>query len=190
MIADIQAFIEILLASELAVIGAHEFPSVPFSATVLTTLVKDPSVVPRFTMSPSFAVATVLLVAGAAIRKHCYDTLGRLFTFQLTMQKEHKLVTYGPYSVVRHPAYTGFALAIAGMLMSQMLPGTYPVESGFMNPLPVKVFMWVWTAWYTIMILITLRRTSVEDEVLRKEFGKQWEEWAERTPYKLLPFVF
>lgn len=178
------------MASELAVIGAHEFPSVPFSATVLTTLVKDPSVVPRFTMSPSFAVATVLLVAGAAIRKHCYDTLGRLFTFQLTMQKEHKLVTYGPYSVVRHPAYTGFALAIAGMLMSQMLPGTYPVESGFMNPLPVKVFMWVWTAWYTIMILITLRRTSVEDEVLRKEFGKQWEEWAERTPYKLLPFVF
>ena len=40
------------------------------------------------------------------------------------------------------------------------------------------------------MILITLRRTSIEDEVLRKEIGKQWEECAKRTPYKLLPFVF
>lgn len=59
-----------------------------------------------------------------------------------------------------------------------------------MNSFPEKIFMWGWTTWYKTMILITLRRTSIEDEVLRKEIGKQWEECAKRTPYKLLPFVF
>lgn len=93
LVDGIEAFIEILWASEFAVIVAREFPSAPFSATVLSPLVEDPSVVPPLRMTPSFSVAIVLLVAGAAIRKPCYDTLGRLFTFQLAMQKEHKLVT-------------------------------------------------------------------------------------------------
>ena len=47
------------------------------------------------------------------------------------MQREHKLVTSGPYSVIRHSAYTGFALAVVGMLMSQMLPGGERVHEPF-----------------------------------------------------------
>jgi len=35
-----------------------------------------------------------------------------------------------------------------------------------------------------------LARMSKEDNALRREFGKKWEEWAERVPYKLIPWVY
>jgi protein-S-isoprenylcysteine O-methyltransferase Ste14 len=42
--------------------------------------------------------------------------LGRFFQYQIQVQvqADHKVVTAGPYRWVRHPSYTGMALAIAG----------------------------------------------------------------------------
>lgn len=37
---------------------------------------------------------------------------------------------------------------------------------------------------------ILVWRTGKEDEVLRSEFGKTWEDWARRTRYRLLPYVY
>ena len=34
------------------------------------------------------------------------------------------------------------------------------------------------------------RRTSLEDAMMKKEFGKQWEDWASKVRYKLVPYVF
>ena len=33
-------------------------------------------------------------------------------------------------------------------------------------------------------------RIEQEDRALRKEFGKEWEEWARATPRKVVPFVW
>ena len=187
--ATTQAFAECLLACEILTILAYEYPS-RLSSALLSTLFYDASSVPRLAITPSFALATVLLVSGAAIRQRCYTELGRLFTFQLTVLNEHRLVTSGPYMVVRHPAYTGYTAAIPAVIMIEMLPGTYPVESGFMDAFWVKVGMCVWAAWLASTCVIILRRPSREDEVLRKEFGKEWEEWSERTPCKLIPHVY
>ena len=33
-------------------------------------------------------------------------------------------------------------------------------------------------------------RTKQEDEMLREEFGEEWEEWAKRTPHRLIPYVW
>lgn len=35
-----------------------------------------------------------------------------------------------------------------------------------------------------------VHRASIEDKVLRNEFGKEWEEWAKVVRYQLLPGVF
>ncbi|KAI0703875.1 hypothetical protein C8T65DRAFT_578580 [Cerioporus squamosus] len=183
------AFAEYLLASEIIVILAYEYPS-RLSPTILPKLFKDPSSVPQLAITPSFAVATALLVCGAAIRQRCYNELGRFFTFQLTVLKEHKLVTSGPYSVVRHPSYAAVVAALLSVIAVEMLPGTYPVESGFVDSCWVWAGMWAWTAWLVSLCVIILRRPSKEDEVLRKEFGQQWEDWAKRTPYKLLPHIY
>ena len=33
-------------------------------------------------------------------------------------------------------------------------------------------------------------RAEVEDQILRKEFGNEWEEWARQVPYKFIPYLF
>lgn len=34
-----------------------------------------------------------------------------------------------------------------------------------------------------------VHRMNAEDHMLKNEFGKQLEEWAERTPRKVIPFI-
>ena len=132
----------------------------------------------------------MLLVLGAAWRKKCYDTLGKFFTFQLAIMKEHKLITTGPYSVVRHPAYTAFIMTDIGCLMALLLPGSYIYESGMLENPWVAVGIASLAILHLAIALTAVRRIRVEEAVLRKEFGSQWEEWARKTPYKLIPYVY
>ncbi|TBU57598.1 hypothetical protein BD310DRAFT_821171 [Dichomitus squalens] len=174
---------------EVAAILAREFPS-PLSDRILATLFRDSSRVDKLAISPPFVVAFLLLVLGAAWRKKCYDTLGKLFTFQLAILKEHKLVTTGPYSVVRHPAYTAFIMTDIGCLMALLLPGSYIRESGVLENPWIAIGI-AWSSLLHLAIALTaVKRIAVEDAVLRKEFGSQWEEWARKTPYRLIPCVY
>ena len=40
-----------------------------------------------------------------------------------------------------------------------------------------------------IDLILILRRIPVEDAMLKKHFGKDWNEWAKATPYRLIPGV-
>ena len=174
---------------EIIAVLAREFPS-PLSDRILSALFRDPSRVENLAVSPTFVVAFLLLVLGAAWRKRCYDTLGRFFTFQLAVLKEHKLVTTGPYSVVRHPAYTAFIMTDVGCLMALLLPGSYIYESGMLEDLWVVAGLALWTMLHVAIALTAVKRIPVEDEVLKKQFGTQWDDWARKTPYKLIPYVY
>ncbi len=55
-----------------------------------------------------------LVVAGAALRIWSILTLGRLFTFAVTIQADHRVVDRGPYRILRHPSYAGGLVALAG----------------------------------------------------------------------------
>ncbi|KAI0760877.1 hypothetical protein BD413DRAFT_253454 [Trametes elegans] len=162
----------------------------PPAAALLSVLFHDPSAADRLALSPSFLLGLALLTGGAALRKRCYVTLGRYFTFQLAVLKEHKLVTSGPYAVVRHPAYTGFAAAVAGMVLVQLSPGSWAVESAVLGTLLGKAVLVLWMLWNVSFVVGALRRVPMEDDVLRKEFGQQWDRWAEKTPYALVPYVY
>ncbi|KAI0658173.1 hypothetical protein C8Q70DRAFT_918236 [Cubamyces menziesii] len=164
----------------------------PTSSALLSALFKfaGPSAVKQLSVHPAFVAGFSLQLAGAVIRKLCYNTLGRFFTFQLAVRKEHKLVTWGPYAVVRHPAYTGMFMSIIGMLTVQLAPGGWVAESGVLNTWLGKGVFGGWTAFLALMIVATVRRVSREDAVLRREFGEQWDEWKKRTPYALVPYVY
>jgi len=41
-------------------------------------------------------------------------TLGRFFTVDVTIEKDHELVERGPFRVVRHPSYPGVMVAFVG----------------------------------------------------------------------------
>ena len=77
----------------------------------------------------------------------------------------HRLITHGPYRIVRHPMYFGLLLAgIGGLLLYQTWTGVVFVACG----------------------LGVIRRALREEEVLSKEFGAEWAEYRKRVPM-LLP---
>jgi protein-S-isoprenylcysteine O-methyltransferase len=66
-----------------------------------------------------FAFAGVaLFVAGIFLRWWAIITLGRFFTVDVTIEKDHELVERGPFRMVRHPSYTGVLMAFMGFALS------------------------------------------------------------------------
>ncbi|KAI0635417.1 hypothetical protein C8Q77DRAFT_1043478, partial [Trametes polyzona] len=53
---------------------------------------------------------------------------------------------------------------------------------------------WVFAAFWTTKVVYALRSTNrrldTEDAELRRVFGAQWEEWAARVRWRLVPWVF
>src|SRR4051812_33944575 len=60
----------------------------------------------------------VLFVLGIALRWWAIVTLGRFFTVDVQIAKDHELVERGPFKWVRHPSYTGVLLAFLGFGLS------------------------------------------------------------------------
>ncbi|KAF9213418.1 hypothetical protein BGZ59_005365 [Podila verticillata] len=56
------------------------------------------------------AITLIVSVSGHALRVWAIQSLANFFTFQLTIRKGHKLIGHGPYTYLRHPAYTGLLI--------------------------------------------------------------------------------
>ncbi|KAI0672057.1 ICMT-domain-containing protein [Trametes maxima] len=175
---------------EIAAIVVKDSPT-PTSRAFLSSVLADPSAADRLTnFHPVFVGGIALLVFGGAVRKWCYVTLGRYFTYQLALLKEHKLITSGPYAVVRHPAYTGFFSAVAGMLMTEFAPDCWMAESGLLKTKGQKAVLGLYLVWVSFTVLSAVRRIPKEDKTLKEQFGAQWKAWARTTPYALIPGIY
>src|SRR4051812_15868742 len=62
-------------------------------------------------------VAVALFATGLAVRWWAIITLGRFFTVDVVIEKDHEVVQRGPFRWVRHPSYTGVLLAFVGWAM-------------------------------------------------------------------------
>lgn len=72
-----------------------------------------------------------------------FYSMGRLFTFGLTVKENHGLVTTSPYAHVRHPNYSGFFLVVAGLLLVHFTKGSWLVEANIMQtPAAYVVIVW------------------------------------------------
>ena len=97
-------------------------------------------------------------------------TLGRQWSLEARLVEGHKLVTEGPYSLVRNPIYTG----MLGLLLATGL---------------------VVSHWIGVMIAIvvfmagTVIRVRSEEKLLREAFGAEFEAYA-RDVSALIPFIF
>ncbi len=134
--------------------------------------------------------ACLLAVSGGLLRRWCHRTLGRFFTLEVGIQDGHMLVTSGPYRIVRHPAYTGGLLLIAGNFMLLFNGGSFFTESGLRSTWVGKAIATTVVAHLTWVAVGSLYRTRTEDELMRREFGKSWEEWSRKTPYRIVPFMY
>lgn len=141
-------------------------------------------------ISGSFVLGTIMSSVGTLIRIACYRHLGRQFTFHLSIRKGHKLVTSGPYSVVRHPGYISVYICMAGTTFCQFGAGSFWRESGLWDHPTWKWFGWLYIGYRLYANVALFMRIEREDTVLRREFEDEWVTWAKKTPYKLIPFVY
>ena len=110
------------------------------------------------------AVISVWLV-NAAIR-----TLGQQWSLAARLVQGHKLVTEGPYGIVRNPIYTG----MLGMLLA--------------TGLAISHWLGLLIALVIYMVGSVIRIQS-EEKLLRGAFGAQFEAYARKVP-ALIPLVF
>ncbi|KAF7984515.1 hypothetical protein HWV62_13675 [Athelia sp. TMB] len=141
--------------------------------------------------TPLFLLGWAVATAGAALRVACYRAMGRMFTFELSIRKDHALVTRGPYAWVRHPSYTGFLMFMGGVWLCQLCPGA--LVGGWIGGLGLgtRKVLGTMAAVVAVMdVMATVKRMDKEDNMLKGEFGQTWEEWAKKVPARLVPFVF
>jgi len=95
--------------------------------------------------------------------------LGRRFSGLVAIQPDHRLVTSGVYTLIRHPSYLGLLVNSLGWALA--------FRSG------VGVLLTALT------LLPLLARMRAEEALLRSEFGVEYDAYRARTS-RLIPGVY
>lgn len=111
------------------------------------------------------AIALVLVMGGFLLSTYVLFWLGRSFSI---MAEARRLVTGGPYAIVRHPLYLVEEIAIVGVIMLNF------------TPLGLLIGIVHWG--------LQLRRMHNEERVLRAAFP-EYEAYAATTP-RIIPQFF
>jgi protein-S-isoprenylcysteine O-methyltransferase len=96
-------------------------------------------------------------------------TLGSNWSGNVTLKKEHELVQSGPYSIVRHPIYTGFFFGMLGAAV------TIGQVKGFVA-LPIIFF----NHRYKILL---------EEKLMLQQFPDAYPDYSKKTA-AYIPFLF
>lgn len=144
-----------------------------------------------FTWSTYTAVCLSLIFIAVPIRLLAFAQLGQNFTFQLAKPKG--LVTTGLYAYVQHPSYPPnlitFFVCVAMLLRVDGVIGCW---------LPSWVAQWEGMDVVGVLLMVALAGASCwglmirvrdEEEMLRKEFGKEWEVYHQKTK-RFVPGLF
>jgi protein-S-isoprenylcysteine O-methyltransferase Ste14 len=108
-------------------------------------------------------LALILGVGSVLLQIAALKALGKQWAIAARVVEEHKLITTGPYGVVRNPIYTG---------MFARLLATGIAVSAWWALLAGMVIFWVGT----------VVRIRAEETVLRATFGEEFNEYARKVP--------
>jgi protein-S-isoprenylcysteine O-methyltransferase Ste14 len=103
----------------------------------------------------------LLMAAGYSLRRYAIWVLGRAFSNILCIKEGQTLTCTGLYARVRHPAYTGTLVAVAG------IPFIFSSPIGL---LPIS-----------LAVAAVLYRIKVEERMLTEKFGQEYAEYVNRT---------
>ena len=112
----------------------------------------------------------VMIIIGITFRALAVRYLGKYFTPTVQIKDDHQLITSGPYSIVRHPSYTGafLALTAGGVILESLI--------GF-----VISCIAMFTAYYV--------RIRIEEKELVARFGNDYVAYQQDTKM-IIPYVF
>jgi protein-S-isoprenylcysteine O-methyltransferase Ste14 len=101
-------------------------------------------------------------LGGLVLRVWALVKLGRFFSRTVQIESEHKIVTYGPYRWIRHPAYTGMILIYTGIVMC--------------------IGTWLGALLSFVIITSSLYyRIQIEEKVLLASLGDEYLRYMENT---------
>jgi protein-S-isoprenylcysteine O-methyltransferase Ste14 len=133
------------------------------AAALGTYLAFGLAMLPRADMPPIIlAISSLLLIVGAVMSFAVMHWLGKAFSI---MPEARRLVTHGPYGLVRHPLYICEEIAVVGVLIQVISP--------------LAMAMW------TLHVVFQFRRMLNEERILAATFP-DYDDYARRTP-RLIP---
>jgi protein-S-isoprenylcysteine O-methyltransferase Ste14 len=113
-------------------------------------------------------LGAALTLAGIAFAVWARIRIAGNWSSDVTLKHDHELIVDGAYAFVRHPIYTGILLGLSGTALAV---GEWRAALGVVI---VGVAYW--------------RKLTIEEAVMRRQFGAAYDRYAERTP-ALIPFV-
>jgi protein-S-isoprenylcysteine O-methyltransferase Ste14 len=116
----------------------------------------------------AFFLSAAITVAGLLFSVWARVTLGTNWSRSVTIKKNHELITTGPYTLVRHPIYTGI---LAGFLGSAIATTQFRGILAF-----VLVFL---SLWYKLRL---------EEKWMRSQFGDTYADYSRHTA-ALIPWL-
>lgn len=175
---------------ESSILIARQYPSY-LPPRILGAVIREPQHdVSHIRLTPVWLAGWLMMVSGSCIRLACHRTLGRFFTWDLTVKDNQRIITTGPYGVVRHPAYVGGALIGVGSVLVHFGRGSWFAAYGGLDSLLGKLLSAAWVAWLVGIPSMLIWRVDKEEEVLRGACGEEWEAYTKKTPYRFIPYVY
>ena len=115
-------------------------------------------------------IGIAMFLMGMVIRWMSIIQLKKAFTVDVAITREHQLKTDGLYRLVRHPSYLGLLLIMTGLSA-----GMNTLQSFFIVTIPVSAAL--------------LYRISVEEKILKDEFGSGYIDYAKKTR-RIIPLIY
>jgi protein-S-isoprenylcysteine O-methyltransferase Ste14 len=114
-------------------------------------------------------IGAAITVSGILVALWARFLLGRNWSANVTIKRDHQLIRTGPYALVRHPIYSGFSLAILGTA----------IAFGEIRDLIALVL--AVTGWRLKLV--------VEEQFMMEQFGAEYVDYK-RHVKALVPFVW
>ncbi|HLW54080.1 MAG TPA: isoprenylcysteine carboxylmethyltransferase family protein [Candidatus Angelobacter sp.] len=109
-----------------------------------------------------FWIGLVVMVAGSALRHHCFRMLGSSFTTAVVVVADQAIIQRGAYRWIRHPSYTGGMLIFAG----------------------IGLALGNWVSLLVLAVIVPasyMYRVVIEERALLETLGEPYRDYMRRT---------
>lgn len=118
----------------------------------------------------AIVAGTILFISALWLFRSSHKELGRNWSITLEIREKHKLVSGGPYRLIRHPMYTSFLLMALGQAF--LLSNWVVALVGLVG--------------FAVLFILRVRK---EELMMEENFGPLYLAYMERTK-RIIPYIY